>query len=371
MTMISNAVLASAVLAQCLVQSHAWVKGGSVCAEGETATLPITRLCDCGTNATSCSASYIESSITGIGLCPTKLYGDSGTCSVFNETISATKTAKSNQDQNGPGSGNTYAYLTQGVGMGEANSGAFVGSASYLVTAGTFSYNKNVFPKNTAAGNSESYSEICIVPDSTTTATSHTVCGPMRTATAGTFKFSLFAQTWGANFATAASSYANGYLIFRTMACYKGMTNLKINAVADGAGIVGTNTQVTSISGTQADGVVMTTTFPTDYMFGSTSDCTSDGSYKTKPKDLCVPAGSKTVSITAATASCGNGTLGFYLDYGFEIADISVKDKWVAYDPTVESGSTSGGSATISEARGQAKSSFFLLAALFAIASRA
>merc|ERR1712194_340129 len=146
-----------------------------------------------------------------------------------------------------------------------------------------------------------------------------------------------------------------------------GMKDVAVNQVADGAGILNTTTQVTSVSFTQADGTPLSYAFPQNYMKGLTSACKSIDDIMGQSAVDCTPSGTRKTKIVAQAATdCGSDATGFYIEYGFDMIDLDDAGKWFAYDPEV---AREGKSGLVSKADMAASSSLFLLVSLFAIAT--
>lgn len=381
-----------------------WIRGGDLCAAGNKrpkgaitsagqrvlSERPAVWMCDCSSSAADeCSDSKLAQEVLGLALCPT--IGHSASCKDLKvrpgdkETTrtsyeSASETAKAGV---GGDTDATYAMSTNGVAVGTASAGGFVGTASYVTRSGKISYNKNEFLTRGPDG-VETVTEVCVVPGDDATSTTFTSCGTKREVLPGGYKFSLFGRTWGDDYSTVGvdnskrltidaddnssddnssmttttapdSMAGNSYLSFRTSLCGTGMPDFKVNGVTNGAGILGTDTQVTSVSFMQIDNSSLTLSFEQDYVFGSVDDCSCANkpkAHKFGPKRhcSCTPAGKKAVKISASTLSTcqGSGQKGIYLDYSFDRSDLNAAGKWFVYDPEISTSQGGKNTATLS-----------------------
>jgi len=162
---------------------------------------------------------------------------------------------------------------------------------------------------NRGLATSSSY-DVCISP------LANSACGAAQTYNPGAFKFSLFGGTHGNNFAIPAGVT---HLGIRTKLTLKGTTaNVLLNADVALASIGTTDVTKLKLVETAGDRRTLQIDFPTKYNVGTSPN-------------YGVPAASKDVKIKVSA----NGADAINIDYLFDVADLSTKDKWFIYDPPV------------------------------------
>jgi hypothetical protein len=321
-----------------------YVKGGNLCglAEGSLFEPVISTVCDCGEDGDRCddTTGRITSQITA-WLLGNESSARPGTFEIFGGIpVVGSRRFHAEKDVDVDSAGKV-AVISGGSSYGNWLGGAYVGSTSYLVQEGNFSY--DVVDFVSAATDSfleHTYvSSICLIPSANSTSTSFS-CGEKRSAAPGHMKFSIYGYTFG-DFNTLAQAYADGYMLFRQTICFKGVESWKINGMTKGEGYFGDNStssaQVTSIEVLQSNSTGLSYSFPQEYVFGSVANCTRDGlQWWGVGRFVCEPSGTKTVVITASPSTdCGTSD-GINIEYAFEMSDLIETGSFFAYDPDVE-----------------------------------
>lgn len=341
-----------AIFAATATEVNAAVGAGNICADGDSATPNIIKLGYKvpGTNCATMPSTHIEDelqhmvTITGTNtayLTP----GNTETVSKIQEA-----TGKGDYDKaqyqvfkeevkEEPGVGK-YAYRMMGTFVGtvdKTGSYGFLGTAMYLMISGQATMRKNKFciPGDELASNE--CGDICAVQNDPTTDPDCKQNG--REFKAGDFKFSLYGYTAGDAFTPGT----NTFLGFRKKVTFKDFApasgNGTVSLMSSGTG--GNKGTTYTLGALPANGIQGVSdflvkgkasikyTFPLWYNLGNTKTCTDD---KYCPLDKA----SKQVHINLSNVAGESNAI--YVDYLFDIVDLSTKDRFFVYDPDVTAG---------------------------------
>lgn len=331
-----------------------FIRGGEICAAAKKEGTPKTYLCNCPSE-TSCAAGSISSGLQEVWLASRPriiLHWQAGRTAMYSlmpsNNLPRTDVFTANITSFDGGS---FAYISDGALFGESEAGAFLGTASYLAMAGTLRYNHNKFVVSSRSGEKSS-ATVCISPPEESNATSFQGCGAELTSQPGTFKWSVYGNTFGESITASMQqlvSVGATHLVYRTKLCYVQQADWKINSRPRGEGVLDNETQVETVDFTQIGNKPLSIKFPQQYVFGNVSSCVKAKDQAAEHLEwYCQPSGVKQVRITAASfqgiggpadvaVSCNDEHYdgGFFLDYAFELEDLVQEGSFWAYDPEV------------------------------------
>ena len=172
-------------------------------------------------------------------------------------------------------------------------------------------------------------------------------CGAKIEFAPANLKFSVCGYTAGPDFATTVVKGQNGFpaatthMMLRTVVNTYGINFASIKLNDDKTLATIGSTSVTKLTMFQADGDKegITMDFPTKYNVGSGTKCGE----ATDTMKVCIPTATKTVEVIVSVDSKATADKpAIFIDYMFDSADFTVKDKFFVYDPTIAATNPTG-----------------------------
>lgn len=318
-------VLALALTGPCAEAALEWASGGGICTGWNESIVQIGEKgssdCDIGSTPAEYVTMAVQNMILISGGDDAYLTDDSLLETVdrtANKEFATTETI---------GNGNTFQAVMVNTGslMGVVNpagSYGFLGTASYLLTEGEMSYNTNNFKAlGPIVDTPVDFNNVCVV------GLEDGVCGAERTATPGTYKFSIYGYTAGEQWENFVTTNGFTHLGVRQSFDVSAMgAGVKVSVdggEATSVDAIGTgNTSISSVNITGAN-TSLVINFEKKYIVGNSST------------GQPVPMMTKDASIHCLSSS----STVFFIDYVFEIADyLNAGDGYFVYDPEVSSG---------------------------------
>jgi len=336
--MISIKILIAAALVAGTVSSAdaselSWIKANGVCAGGYPDSCANAEECTY-TGVGPCSANetapkwHLATTFVGLAFVADGYSTDfENLAEVIKPKSGAEGFRKAEDDQTGGGGKYAYAMAANMFGTSDTAYG-YGGFASYLNTGTTdISINRNTFygfsDYDTNFQTPDEY-DICTSPMTGAT------CGPKVTFKPGAYKFSLFGNNLGDDWASAIAGFNTAgntktHMGFRMKIEAKAITfdKVTLNGGTDIANIG--ETDVTSIVIANAD-TELKYTFPKNFNYGKASTMEDDGD-----------AGLKTGAIKVVVSMEGKTAL--HIDYLFPMDKVGTNgDQYFVYDPEITAG---------------------------------
>jgi len=227
-----------------------------------------------------------------------------------------------------------YAYTMSGNYFGSDAAGGYIGIASYLNTGASAieTSTNDVFISTTNAGTRKERDDSKIgAPDGpfTVCITDQPNCGGKRSFKSGEYKFSVFGKTNGDDYNTTVVAGKNEFPVgmdhigvrMKLKAVGFKVEELKVNGEAYAEASAKDVTKMTISHGAGE----LALEFPLKYNYGSTAGATVGSTLPV--------TGTKNVKIRVHGADKSAGTV--LIDYLFENGDLSDKDKYFMYDPSI------------------------------------
>jgi hypothetical protein len=312
---------------------HPWIKAGSMCVGimencNSVATCTYHAYGPCGGNKTAPDI-YLEGSLVGFALiknASTYLTDATAMTVVDPSEVANNGYRHAAEDKTCGENGDCkYALVTAGgyYGTDPVVSGGFLGMASYAMISGSVKtkYVDVLVPDS--PGQDDSVDKITEKTVCITEVASDGACsGADRTFTAGDFKFSLFGYTTGSSFSPGDGTKYYGIRTKMTLVGTAGTVTLNDGVALDAIG--STDVKKLKLQETAGDQRTLEMDFPLHYNEGSTTAALVDGK---------IPAvATKEVKIKVSKAETADS---IYIDYLFDVAYLSVANRYFVYDPTV------------------------------------